>query len=243
MPTRIIVTRAAHQAEDLISALRAIGTTPIALPTIAIAPPMDFAPLDRALRRLPEFAGVIFTSTNAVNGFFDRADQLGVQPDFDPAAWRCAVGPATAEALARRQAPAQIVPVRNDAEGILTALVRCDVEGRTILIPAGSLHRDTLAPRLRERGATVAVVETYRTLPTAPAALPDAEMVVFTSPSTVNYLVAAVGAHSLRGVTIAAIGPTTRATVAAYGLKVTIEPGSPTTASLVASIEQFLKQR
>ncbi|HXR98703.1 MAG TPA: uroporphyrinogen-III synthase [Terriglobales bacterium] len=241
--TRVIVTRATHQAGGLIEALRAIGTIPMALPTIAVAPPSDFAPLDAALRRLAQFAGVVFTSANAVAGFFDRANQLGLAPEFGSTAWRCAVGPATAEALASRHAPAHIVPDRSDAEGIAAALMTHDLSGREILIPAGSLHRDTLASRLRERGAIIIVVEAYRTLPLAPAALPEAEVIVFTSPSTFNNLVAAVGVESLRGLAIAVIGPTTRQAVTSHGLTVGIEPEAPTTVSLVAAIERFVKHR
>ena len=48
----ILVTRASKQAGALSSRLRKLGAIPVEFPTIQIAPPEDWAPLDAALIQL-----------------------------------------------------------------------------------------------------------------------------------------------------------------------------------------------
>ena len=71
---RIVVTRAAAQAIDLLKALQYAGAIPILLPVIQILPPEDFTPLDSALGRLNEFDWVLFTSQNAVRIVHERLE-------------------------------------------------------------------------------------------------------------------------------------------------------------------------
>ncbi len=65
---RIVVTRAANQADELDDLLRSRGAEPLPYPCIAIAPPTDTGPLDAALRDLVagEFTWLVLTSRNAV---------------------------------------------------------------------------------------------------------------------------------------------------------------------------------
>src|SRR6266478_7423599 len=65
---RVVITRAESQSATLAAALRAHGAEVISLPLIQILPPLDYAPLDRALRDLAKFDWLIFTSQNAVTG-------------------------------------------------------------------------------------------------------------------------------------------------------------------------------
>jgi uroporphyrinogen-III synthase len=69
---RILVTRSPHQASALADALRALGLEPILIPTIELAPPTTFAPLDEAIATLDTFHWLIFTSANAVEAFAQR---------------------------------------------------------------------------------------------------------------------------------------------------------------------------
>src|ERR1700675_685288 len=96
---RVVITRAEFQSAALDAALKAQGAEVISLPLIQILPPLDFAPLDSALRDLANFDWLIFTSQNAVTAVADRLATLDTnfraQP---PAAKVAAVGKATAEA-------------------------------------------------------------------------------------------------------------------------------------------------
>ena len=81
MAPRVLITRAAHQTSALADQLRALGADPILIPTIELADPTTFAPLDAALAHLEAFHWLIFTSANAVEAFHRR---LTTQPLANP---------------------------------------------------------------------------------------------------------------------------------------------------------------
>ncbi|MGA7158481.1 MAG: uroporphyrinogen-III synthase, partial [Acidobacteriaceae bacterium] len=74
---RVLITRSPHQASTLADQLRAHGVEPILIPTIELADPTTFAPLDAALAHLDTFHWLIFTSSNAVEAFTERAASHG----------------------------------------------------------------------------------------------------------------------------------------------------------------------
>jgi uroporphyrinogen-III synthase len=69
---RVVITRAESQSAALAAALKAQGAEVVSLPLIQILPPLDYAPLDSALRDLADFDWLIFTSQNAVAAVADR---------------------------------------------------------------------------------------------------------------------------------------------------------------------------
>ena len=77
-PPRILVTRSPHQASALADHLRTLGAEPILIPTIELADPTSFVPLDAALRNLDHFHWILFTSANAVEAFHRRLEVLGL---------------------------------------------------------------------------------------------------------------------------------------------------------------------
>ena len=97
---RILVTRPRSQAADFVEQLAALGAVPVIFPTIALAPPEDFAPLDQAIQDLSSYSWVIFTSANGAAAFFQRLDALGKSLAVFSRTKIAAIGPATASALA-----------------------------------------------------------------------------------------------------------------------------------------------
>ena len=75
-PARILVTRAPKQGSTLAGHLRAHGLEPVLLPTIEIAEPTSFAPLDAALAHLDTFHWLLFTSANAAEALANRLSPL-----------------------------------------------------------------------------------------------------------------------------------------------------------------------
>jgi len=69
---RVLITRSPHQSSALADQLRALGADPILIPTIELADPTTFAPLDHALAHLDTFHWLLFTSANAVEAFTKR---------------------------------------------------------------------------------------------------------------------------------------------------------------------------
>ena len=72
MAPRVLITRSPHQASALADQLGALGADPILIPTIELADPTTFAPLDDALAHLDHFHWLLFTSANAVEAFHRR---------------------------------------------------------------------------------------------------------------------------------------------------------------------------
>ena len=229
---RIVITRAAEQAPDLVERLEAAGAAVTVLSAIRIEPPDNYAPLDGALADLDTYDWVLFTSVNGVRACWERLCAGGRD-------WRAlrrarvgAIGPATAAALETRHLHPDFVPAEYVAEGLLAEIG--NVAGQRILLPRTDIARETLAAELRLRGAEVNEVTAYRTV----VAPPDAETlrralveeradaITFTSSSTVRGFVASVRESALgdpvallEGVAIACIGPITAATARDEGLE------------------------
>ncbi|TAN21342.1 MAG: uroporphyrinogen-III synthase [Acidobacteria bacterium] len=240
---RIVVTRAAEQAGELLERLRAEGAEAVALPTIAIAPPLNAAPLEAALEELATFDGCIFTSANAARAVLARAQVRSLAP---PRGWICAVGTATAAALTHRAGwAATLLPQAAQAAGIAAALAAQPLAGKRIFFPRAEAAGELIPRVLSERGATVVSPVAYRTVlaessrAAAPALFPGADAAVFTSPSTARNLAALLGEdHSrrMRDVRITVIGPVTATAVAQLGWQVTATAQQPDVESIIAAL-------
>lgn len=253
---RVLVTRTREQASVLVASLRERGALPVELPTIQVVPPTSWGPVDRAIERLGSFDWIVFTSANAVKFFFDRLTAVGetghrpVSTGQDALTARiAAIGPATARALQERGQSVTFQPSTFVAEAVVNELARFDLAGRLVLLPCAQDTRDVLVSGLAAQGARVERVVVYQTLPTGD---PDAarrlfaegavDVVTFTSSSTVQHLVALLGAEAprqLQNAIIASIGPITTATARDLGLTVAIEAREHTIPGLIAALEEF----
>ena len=239
---RVVVTRAADQAGSLSRLLAESGAEAIELAAIAIEPPADALALDHAILGLSRYDWLVFTSANGVRYFVDRMARLGV----DIRQWPprvAAIGPATREAIERLHIKVDAVPRSFVAEGLVEAFEHFDMNGRRVLLARAAVGRDLVPETLRQRGAHVDVVETYRNvIPAgAPARARQAferkpDWVTFTSSSTVKNLLSMVDRAALEGVRLASIGPATSDTMRRHGLDVDAEADPHTIEGLVAAI-------
>jgi len=252
----IVNTRASHQAEPLTAELAAMGATVLHYPAIRIAPPADFVPLDGALAALLQgkYDWLILTSTNTVEVLAQRlpvletANGLAVNP-----ARVAAVGPATAEAAARRLGvQAALIPEEFMAESLATALVL--QPGDRILLPQSDIARPFLADSFHAAEANVTQLAAYRTL-TGRGGDPVPQFfwegridaVIFTSPSTVhNFLrrLKAEGGNAgmLVDVTVTCIGPQTAAAARGHDLPVQVTPDEYTIGGLVNGLMRHFQK-
>ncbi len=109
-----------------------------------------------------------------------------------------------------------------------------------MLLVRAAVARDVLPDGLVAKGWRVDVVDAYRTRPVPldeqrAEELAAAEIVTFTSSSTVTNLLAAVGADMVPPV-VAAIGPITAATAREHGLSVDVEAEVHTIDGLVDAL-------
>lgn len=252
---RIVITRRREQAGGLRRALEARGAKVLELPTIALAPPRSWQPLDEALRRLRGYDWILFTSANGVERFVARMQDRGIHRRALRETKLAAIGPATAKALRRHGLRASVVPEEYRAEGLLSALRGVRWRGRRVLLARAGAAREVLPRELRRRGARVDVAAVYRTvIPPASRRRAQAlfrgrkpDAITFTSSSTVKNFCALLGPklarRALEGVVVATIGPVTSRTVRALGLRVAVEAKAYTVAGLVRALERFSHRR
>ena len=159
---RVLVTRPEPAAARLADAFATEGAVVHRVPALAIAPVEDTKSAEHLRDRLADVSVVVFTSVNAVEGFFDLVP--GVASDRLPAV-ALAVGRATAEALrARGVAGVRTPRGRSDSEGLLSCAqlgVR-RVNGRLVAVVKGEGGRDLLGKELTRRGAEVVEANVYR---------------------------------------------------------------------------------
>ena len=238
---KIIVTRDRGQSPMLAGPLEELGAEVLFVPVIEIVAG-ETSSLDAALRQLSSYQWVIFTSANGVRHFVEALDRTNIDLRTLRAKL-CAVGPATAAALAALHLHADVVPDEYIAEGLIEALSGEELTGQRVLLPRAAVARDLVPDTLRERGAIVDVVEAYRTVIPADAAERAREAlthhphwIAFTSSSTVKNWIAVAGRESLARVNIASIGPATSQTAREMGLAVTVEAVPHTIDGLVTAI-------
>ena len=118
------VTRGRQGEDALADRLRALGAEVMDFPAIAVAPPEAAAQavVDAVLRRLEDFEWVVFASGNAVEQTLLRLGALGIGPEALSRLRLAAVGPATAEKLARAVRAPDLVPAQSRGAALAAAL-------------------------------------------------------------------------------------------------------------------------
>jgi uroporphyrinogen III methyltransferase/synthase len=238
----VVVTRPRAQSGELVAGLAEAGAEVMVLPVIAVTDPVDPLALQAAAGRAGGYDWIVFTSANAVERF------LALVPDGRALAGArlAAVGPATAAALGARHLVADLVPDDASAEGLVAALASSAVPARSgsprgrVLFPRAAGARDVLAPGLRALGFVVDEIEAYRTVPAraSDGAGPDAldraagaDVITFTSPSTVDAYLSLAGGRVPP--VVACIGPVTAEAARRAGLAVDVVAAEHSAAGLV----------
>jgi uroporphyrinogen III methyltransferase/synthase len=167
-----------------------LGAEVLVQPAIRISPPPDWRPADHALAHLSDYDWLVFSSGNGVRALLDRWRQTNPE-HHDPAFPRlAAIGPGTADELARYGLQADLVPEQFRAESLAEALVdaekgnaekgtgtfcaqhpsgrsgkRClspfPLNGKRFLLARASRGREVLAERLVAAGASVDQIVVY----------------------------------------------------------------------------------
>jgi len=247
---RIVVTRARSQAASLSDRLASEGATVFEMPATRIEP-LDSTALSAALLRLKEFGWIMFTSQNAVRLFWDGLRDAGLDARALAGAKVAAVGPATADALLARGIAVDVAPDRFIAEAMLDALRgRRDIGGARILYATAEGARDVLQLGLQELSAIVERVDLYRSVLDGTGAAElrarldseGADLVTFTSASSVTNFVDAVGNDAARKAPAASIGPVTTQAARAAGLDVVVEASESTIPGLVSAIVDYFAE-
>lgn len=248
---RIVVTRTREQAGELSALLAAKGADVSELPTIRVVPPTDRRRFAEAVVDSPHYDWLVFSSPNGVNRFFDAF--FAVYEDIREigGARIAAVGPGTAAELKKRGIMVDIMPRKAVAEELIAEFDRRadefgGIANVTMLWVHSEQGRDIIYKELMKRQAIVDECIAYNVVPEtedptgARARLSEegAELIVFTSSSTVRHFMA-MGVPLPEGCRIASIGPITSGTLAQFGLKPDVEAPEHNIPSLVQAIESM----
>lgn len=237
---RVLVTRPAHQADNLCRLIEARGGKAVRLPLLSIVPMPQTGAVRRTLEGARNWDWWIFTSVNAVQ----HARNLGLE------SWAVnlsAVGAATAAALESAGQSATTPLGAYSSEGLLELPQFQDVNNRRILIVTGEDGLAVLGPALRERGAKVELAEVYRRV-----ALPyDSERIsetlraidaiVITSGQALDHLVRLTPAavqKTLLQKQLVVPGPRMVEKASDLGFRALIAPEKMSDAGIVQALEQ-----
>ena len=154
---RVLVTRPAHQAENLCRLIAAAGGEPVAYPTLVITAPRNPERARQVLARLANYDIIVFISANAALFGFELLER-----GFPEGPAVAAIGKGTAMQLERLGRKADIIPEEGDSEALLAMPQLRELSGRKVLIVRGEEGRERLAEGLRRRGAAVDYAEVYR---------------------------------------------------------------------------------
>ena len=161
---RVLVTRPAHQAENLSRLLVEQGAEAIRLPSLVITALENTDAIRAKLATVDKFQWLVFISANAVN-FAVQANDGKINPRSAAVA---AIGLATATVLQQAQIRVDLTPLPPyNSEALLAMPAMQQVKGQHILLVRGEGGRDELANTLQQRGALTEYLDVYkRCLPT-----------------------------------------------------------------------------
>ena len=247
----VVVTRRGTPADPLALFLEDGEAQVRWLPTTSVLPTPDEAAFDEALGRVPEMDWLVFTSRHAVATVFARRPWAALRSEGGRPRV-AAVGERTAELVADRGAPADLVPPVPGASGLVAALLAAEggsLAGRRLFWPRSDIARRELADGLTAAGATVVEAVAYRTVPTSPGELESfradlhaggIDAVCFLSPSAAEGLASALGSDDLaplRGrCLVASLGRTTSEALARLGAPADVEAPQASARSLAAAL-------
>ena len=242
---RILVTRAAGQAEALAKALAARGAQVIPCPVLRI----EAAVTTAELPALDSYRWLVFTSRNAVNVMRELLSSSGAEPILPPDLQVAVVGPGTAAAVATLGRQPDLVAEPATGAGLVATFAAFGLPtGTPVLRVRGDLAPPDVEVALERFGAVVDVLTAYRTVTVAP---PEAAMAVvrsgqvdavtFYSGSAVDGFETGVPGHGLHDTVLAAcVGPVTAAAAAAAGWHRIVTSDQPAADDVAAALAAAL---
>ncbi len=160
---RVLVTRPANQATDMVRKLEFLGAVVHRVSVIGIALPSDFTPVDAALQQFQSgvWDWLVFTSANGVHGLLNRLDAIGRDLRDLGGVSIAAIGPKTADVLRSYRLKADVIPEKSySSEGLAEALAPL-VSGKRVLLARANRGRDLLREELSKSAALVEQITVY----------------------------------------------------------------------------------
>lgn len=238
---KILCTRPKDGAEEFRRILESAGAECLIVPMIEILPFENTTELDQKLARLSEYYGIIFTSSNGVKYFFNRASQKGIQPSNKI----FAVGEKTRKAVENLGYAVDFIPENYNSSSLADLLSKNGGGDSSYLFPTGNLSMKRLVTDL-ESVDEVIVYETRKPLKNQSLSeleglLKNNEIscIAFFSPSAVTNFAELYPSHINTEADIAVIGSTTLARAKELGFEISIAAAKATAESLGEEIIRY----
>ena len=247
----IVVTRTVEQSKESASALTRFGANVIVFPTLEIVPPASWDSFDSVVINPDKIDFIVFTSAHAVEMFSLRCRELNIDINFEKINV-VAVGNKTSAICNLYDIPVNIVPEKFSSEGVIEKLSKFNLKEKVVFIPRSAIGREELPLGLKDLGAVIKSVPVYNvSLPTKEHIKSNLEklknsnpdLFIFTSPSTFENFLQILNVVNpveyFNKYDVAAIGPTTKATIENRRVKVNIMPEEYTTDGLIKKIIDY----
>lgn len=240
--TSVLVAGSKRTASRLRQRLSILGAEVFTQPTIRVADPVDWSPVDAALDRLREYDWMVFTSANGVDGLMRRVFARGQDVRALGGVRLAALGQGTAERLGHYHLNADMAPEKVDAASLARTLVE-EAGGGAFLLARATGDRPVLAEELEEIGAAVDQIPVYRTVDVDEPNLDVADAlkagevawITVTSSPSARSLVRLYG-EMLRSAKIVSISPLTSASLRELGYPPELEATPHTVDGMVEGL-------
>jgi uroporphyrinogen III methyltransferase/synthase len=225
---RILVPPARPEANPLLNMLQRRGAEAIEFPGLIAAPPLSYGHMDEAIRHLNKFDWIIFSGRDCVINFFERFNALVNDRAELQGRKIIAIGHGAVLALKTKGIEINYIPRIHTARGVIDALQ--EISGSWFLLLRVEDASRSLPEKLRELGAKVSEVDGYRMIVDTSTDMTEKvlggkfDAVALTNPTAVRYLLKGINQmglnllESLKGTTIAVVGPATAETARRSGL-------------------------
>lgn len=251
LQNKIICVTSNEQGSKDFERLTGFGARVFYIPTIITVQVANYQLFDSVLNEITSFNYLIFTSANSVEFFSMRLAQLGRQIDYNKLKVAC-VGNRTAESCLQHNIPVSITPRLFNAAALADEFNRLNIKNNKIFIPCSSIAREELKAELERMGNEVCLIPIYDTkLPPEEEIFGIREtvtnnhidLIAFTSPSSYSNFRAIMNIQRpedfFNNIVIAAIGNTTKDSIAETGIKVDILPEESSLQGLAESIIKY----
>ncbi|MBI2428942.1 MAG: uroporphyrinogen-III synthase [Ignavibacteriales bacterium] len=246
----IVVTRRKEQAKEFSDLLKQKDAAVLLFPAVEIVEPDSWNDCDSALEQLNHYSGIIFTSSNATEYFFQRVNYRKKSERIKNLAFY-AVGETTESTIKKFGFQTERLPDTFSAEELAHTIARTNVGGKRFLFPKGNLAKNNVVTILAKHGAEVDDVVVYNTQ--EPLLNEErwrrleeienhADMITFFSPSSVVHFI-----HQAERIAriknVAVIGETTAETARKENLNVVLVAPRSTAAAFADAIGEFYSNK
>ena len=224
---KVLLTRPRDLISSMAQKLREQGAEVLELPAIRTEATEDNEALRRAWKQMQQYQWLVFTSPTGVKVFFEQMKRECCDIRMLGTVKIAAIGEGTKKALRERGLFVDLMPEIYDGENLARTLAAELSGGENILIPRAEAGNLELVKILKEAGACVDDVATYRTCYESQDVIDEVaefekgkiDCAVFTSASTVRGFAEAVQGLDFSKVKAACIGKQTRAEAEKYGMQ------------------------